>query len=238
MKLDILAFAAHPDDVELGASGTMCRHKALGKRTGVIDLTRGELGTRGSADDRDREAKEASLIMKLDARENLGLDDGFFEVNRENEMMVIEKIRKYRPEVILANAVHDRHIDHGRAATLVANACFLSGLRKIVTMENGVKQEAWRPRLVLHYVQDYHLQANFIVDISDYYESKIAAIKAFKTQFFDPDSKEPLTAISNEDYLPFIESRAREYGRLIGVRYGEGFTVARPPGISDITKLI
>lgn len=238
MKLDILAFAAHPDDVELGASGTMCRHKALGKKTGVVDLTRGELGTRGSAEDRDREAEAASAIMKLDVRENLRLADGFFEVNPDNQLRVIQKIRKYRPDIVLANAVSDRHIDHGRAARLVAEACFLSGLRKIETREENTQQKAWRPRLVLHYVQDYHLKADLVVDISEYYELKIQAIKAYRTQFYDPDSSEPETAISNPDFLPFIEGRAREYGRQIGARFGEGFTVSRPVGVTDLTDLI
>lgn len=238
MKLDILAFGAHPDDVELGCAGTLLSHQAQGKKIGVVDLTRGELGTRGTAEDRDVEAAASSQILRLDVRENLGMADGFFAVDKAHQLQVIAAIRAYRPEVVLANAVGDRHIDHGRAARLVAEACFLSGLRKIVTERDGIPQEAWRPRAVYHYIQDQFIVPDFVVDITDVFQVKMEAVKAFRTQFFDPDSSEPATPISSKDFVDFLEARARNMGRVIGATYGEGFTVNRAPGIKDITTLI
>jgi bacillithiol biosynthesis deacetylase BshB1 len=237
MKLDILAFASHPDDVELGASGTLLRHKAQGKKTGIIDLTRGELGTRGSAADRDREALDSAKLLGLDIRENLSLRDGFFTKDESSLLKIIESIRAYRPEIVLANAVSDRHTDHGKGSSLVSEACFLSGLRKIESFRNGAVQDAWRPRAVYHYIQDRYIHPDLVVDISSHFEMKIAAIKMFRTQFYDPASSEPDTPISSPAFLKFIEGRAREMGRIIGVEFGEGFTVERAAGINDLLEL-
>ncbi len=232
--LNILAFAAHPDDVELAASGTLIQHIAQGHRCGIIDLTRGELGSRGSAEDRDNEASASSKILGLSARENLNLGDGFFEINDATLMAVIKMIRKYQPQIVLANAVSDRHPDHGRAAELVSRACFLSGLPKIIT-EN---QMAHRPKAIYHYIQDRGMKADVIVDITSVYEQKMQAIKAFKTQFYDPNSNEPETPISSKEFLDFIEARALEYGRVIGTKYGEGFTTERTLGTNSLIPLL
>ena len=237
MKIDLLAFAAHPDDVELTASGTLLRHKSLGYRIGIVDLTRGQLGTRGTAEDRDRESADAARIMDLDVRENLGMDDGFFRNDPSHQLKVIEAIRAYQPEIVICNAVSDRHIDHGRASTLVSESCFLSGLRKIETVRNGKPQEAWRPRAVYHSIQDRYIHPDLIVDITPFIEKKREAILAYKTQFYNPDSAEPQTPISSSDFLDFLDARAREFGRTIGVTYGEGFTVERTPGIDDLLSL-
>ncbi len=237
MKIDLLAFAAHPDDVELTASGTLLRHKSLGYRIGIVDLTRGQLGTRGTAEDRDRESADAARIMDLDVRENLGMDDGFFRNDPAHQLRVIEAIRAYQPEIVICNAVSDRHIDHGRASTLVSESCFLSGLRKIETVRNGKSQEAWRPKAVYHSIQDRYIHPDLIVDITPFIEKKREAILAYKTQFYNPDSSEPQTPISSSDFLDFLDARAREFGRTIGVTYGEGFTVERTPGIDDLLSL-
>jgi N-acetylglucosamine malate deacetylase 1 len=237
MKLDILAFAAHPDDVELAACGTVLAQLALGKKVGIVDLTRGELGTRGSADLRDKEAAASSEIMGLTVRENLRMRDGFFVNDEDHQMQIIEMLRLYQPDIVLCNSEFDRHIDHGRAATLVHDACFLSGLRKIETIYGGIKQEHWRPKAVYHYIQDYYTKPDVIVDITPYFEQKIQCIKAFSSQFYDPNSNEPESPISTKDFWDFLDGRAREYGRLIGTTYGEGFTVKRPIGISDISQL-
>lgn len=224
MKLDILAFAAHPDDTELACSGTIAKHLAMGKKVGVLDFTRGELGTRGSAEIRDIEAQNSAQVLGLTVRENIALSDGFFEDNRESQLKIIQKIRKFQPEIVLANALEDRHIDHPRAGRLAINACFLSGLRKINTQDGqGNLQKEWRPKAVYHYVQDRFIKPSFVVDITDFWEKKMESIKAFKTQFYDPESDEPQTPISSEDFLNFLEARAREMGRIIGVKYGEGF---------------
>ncbi|MBP9187843.1 MAG: bacillithiol biosynthesis deacetylase BshB1 [Bacteroidia bacterium] len=238
MKLDILAFAAHPDDVELAASGTVLAHIALGKKVGIIDLTRGELGTRGSAELRDEEAAASSKILGIHVRENLGLRDGFFVKDEATLLKVITMIRKYQPEIIICNSEFDRHIDHGRAGDLLHDACFLSGLRKVETTFNGVSQAAWRPKSTYHYIQDYMTKPDVIFDITPFYDKKIESIKSFKSQFFDPNSTEPETPISNKDFWPFIEARAREFGRLISVTYAEGFTVKRPIGSQDLTQLL
>lgn len=238
MKLDILAFAAHPDDVELAASGTLLAHIAMGKKVGIVDLTRGELGTRGSAELRDKEAAESSKILGLDARENLKMRDGFFVKDEAHLLKVIEVLRKYRPEIVLANSEFDRHIDHGRGADLVHDACFLSGLRKIETMHNNVSQEAWRPKAVYHYIQDYYTKPDVIFDITPYYDTKMKSIAAFSSQFFSINSDEPETPISSENFWKFLDARARQFGRLINVTYGEGFTVKRPIGSADLTALL
>jgi bacillithiol biosynthesis deacetylase BshB1 len=237
MKLDILAFAAHPDDVELACSGTVLKHIHAGLAVGVADLTRGELGTRGTAEIRAREAAAATEIMGVKVRVNLGLEDGFFRHDKESLMRIIEVIRTYRPDIVMATAVSDRHPDHGRAARLVSEACFLSGLPKIVTRKDGQPQDAWRPASIYHYIQDYWIKPDFIVDISDFFEKKMSAIRAFPSQFYSPDSSEPETPISTKEFWDFLSARAEEMGRLIGARYGEGFTTERPPAVRLFTDL-
>lgn len=238
MKLDILALAAHPDDVELSCAGTL--HKAVksGKKAGVIDFTEGELGTRGTPETRKQEAAASAKVLGLSARENLGFRDGFFKVDEEHQLAVIRMIRKYQPDIVLANAIDDRHSDHGRASFLAKEACFLSGLAKIETEENGVKQAVWRPKIVYHYIQSIPIEPDFVVDVSEEWETKMNAIKAFKTQFFDPNSDEPETYISNPRFMEMINSRGIHYGHEIGVQYGEGFTVERKLGVDDITTLL
>lgn len=238
MKLDILAFAAHPDDVELSCAGTIIKHINAGYSAGIIDLTRGELGTRGSAVIREQEAAEATKIMGVTVRENLNMKDGFFEMNEENKIAVVKMIRKYRPEIILANAFSDRHPDHGRGSKLVSDACFLSGLIKVITSLDGKEQEAWRPKAVYHYIQDRRIQPDFIVDISSTIDKRVQSIMAFSSQFYNPDSPEPETMISSKLFLEGLTSRAMEFGRIIGVEYGEGFVVERTPGIKDLFHLM
>lgn len=237
MKLDILAFAAHPDDIELSCSGTLLKHIQLGQKVGIVDLTRGELGTRGSADLRDLEAAVASKVLGIHYRHNLKLRDGFFEKNESSLLAIIQQIRLCQPKVVLANAIADRHIDHGRAADLVADACFLSGLQKINTQWEGKTQMAWRPTSLFHYIQDRYLKPDLVVDITSTYETKVDSIKAFSSQFYSADSQEPVTPISTADFWNFLEARAREMGRHISVTYGEGFTVSRAVGVSDLTSL-
>ncbi len=242
MKLDVLAFASHPDDAELGCVGTLLAHQALGKKVGVVDLTRGELGTRGTAATRAQESADSTSILGLDARENLEMADGFFQNNREHQLLVIAAIRKYQPEIVLLNALHDRHPDHGRGSKLVSEACFLSGLRQIgTTSQAGEEQEAWRPKAVYHYIQDRMITPDLIVDITPYWDQKVKAIHAFKTQFFsaaNPKSDEPQTYISSPDFMRFIEARALEFGHSIGVTYGEGFTKERNLGVRNLFDLI
>jgi len=237
MKLHILAFAAHPDDVELASSGTLLRHKAEGKNIGIVDLTRGELGTRGTPELRAVESAKASELLQLDYRANLGLADGFFTKNENSLKAIIQQLRHTQPDVVLANAISDRHIDHGRAADLVADACFLSGLRKIETEFEGKRQEPWRPKAVYHYIQDRYIHPSLVVDITPYWELKMAAIKAYSSQFYNENSTEPQTPISSAEFIEFLEARAREMGRIIGVTYGEGFTTQRAVGVSDLTSL-
>jgi len=237
MKLNILAFASHPDDVELSCSGTLALHASLGHKIGVVDLTLGELGTRGTVKTRQQEADQASKILGLQVRDNLGMPDGFFEYSKENILTVTACIRKYQPDIVLANAIKDRHPDHGRAADLIREACFYSGLEKI-ELNDEVKLLPWRPRAVYHYIQSYYIKPDFIVDISDFWDTKIESIRAFKSQFHDPDSSEPETYISNPGFLEFLESRARMWGQIIGVEYGEGFTVNREMGIKNLYDLI
>ena len=238
MKLDILALAAHPDDVELSCAGTLHKAVKAGKRVGVIDFTQGELGTRGTPQTRRKEAADSAEILGLSARENLGFEDGFFKVDKAHQLEVIRMIRKYRPDIVLANAIDDRHSDHGRASFLAKEACFLSGLAKIETFENGELQEAWRPKVVYHYIQSIPIEPDFIVDVSEEWDVKMDSVKAYKTQFFDPDSKEPQTYISNPGFMEMINSRGTHYGHEIGVKYGEAFTVERKLGVDDITSLI
>lgn len=238
MKLDILAFAAHPDDVELSASGTLMKHIAEGKKVGIIDLTQGELGTRGTIQSRFDEAASASKIMGLTVRENLKMKDGFFELNEQNKLLIIEQIRRFQPEIILANALEDRHPDHGRAAKLVADACFLSGLRKIETSWDNIPQNHFRPRVVLHYIQDLILKPDFVIDVSGFIDQKIDSIKAYKSQFYDPNSPEPETPISGEEFFDFIKGRMMQFGRSIGAKYAEGFICNRTVGIQNFDVLI
>jgi bacillithiol biosynthesis deacetylase BshB1 len=236
--MDILAFAAHPDDVELSCSGTIMKAISQGKQVGVIDLTQGELGSRGTMETRYAEAGEASTIMGLSIRENLKMADGFFAINEENIRLIIQMIRKYRPKIVLANAIEDRHPDHGRAAKLVSEACFLAGLRKIETVLDGQIQEAYRPKAVYHYIQDYHIKPDFVVDVTEFVDRKIEAIKAYKTQFYDPNSNEPETPISGAEFLDFIKGRMLQFGRPIGAQYAEGFTVEREMGVEDLFDLM
>lgn len=237
MKLDILVFAVHPDDAELGCSGTILKHIALGKKVGIVDFTRGELGTRGSAEIRDEEAAESAKILGLHVRENLRIRDGFFKNDEAHQLAVIKMVRKYQPEIILTNALHDRHPDHGRAGDLANDAIFLSGLRKIETELDGKKQEAWRPNLVLQYIQDRYIEPDIIVDISAEMDQKIASIRAFKTQFDSPDNSEPQTYISSPEFLEAVIARAREFGKSIGAKYGEGFTSRKLLGVNNLFDL-
>lgn len=237
MKVDILAFAAHPDDVEISCAGTLMKHIALGKKVVIVDLTQGELGSRGTIETRAQEAKDAAEIIGLTDRVNLKLADGFFELNEPNKMKLIEQIRRFQPEVVLANSISDRHPDHGRSAQLESDACFLAGLTKIQTSWNGESQAAWRPKAVYHYIQDVHLKPDFVVDITPFVEQKIAALKAYKTQFYDPTSNEPVTPISGSEFFDFLKGRWMDYGRSIGALYGEGYTVRRPMGIEDLTQI-
>jgi bacillithiol biosynthesis deacetylase BshB1 len=233
VKLDILAFGAHPDDVELSAAGTLAKAKAGGKKIGIIDLTKGELGSRGSAETRAKEASVASEILQLDARENLEMKDGYFAITEENTNKVIQVLRKYKPEIILCNAPSDRHPDHGRAAKLVKEACFLSGLVKIETKSDGGElQDKWRPSAVYSYIQDHYLAPTFVVDISEYWEIKLQAIKAYASQFYNPDSQEPETPISSKGFMEFIEGRASQMGRNINAPKGEGFISNLPIGLN------
>jgi bacillithiol biosynthesis deacetylase BshB1 len=238
MKLDILAFGVHPDDVELGCSGTLMAAMAEGKQVGIVDLTRGELGTRGSAEIRNTEAANAAAIMGISIRENLGLADGFFQNNEESLRRVIELIRKYQPEIILANALDDRHPDHGRSAKLVADAAFLSGLRKVETGGNGSQQDIWKPSYVFHYIQDRFLEPAFVVDITGYMDKKLEAVLAYTTQFFNPELNEPQTYISSPQFLETVKSRALMLGKRIGVGFAEGFCTEKTIGISSLDALV
>lgn len=240
MKLDILAFGAHPDDVELGAGATIAKEIANGKKVGIVDLTRGELGTRGSAEIRDREAAKAAEILGITVRENLEFADGFFINNKEHQLVVIQMIRKYRPEIVLCNAIEDRHIDHAKGSNLVSDACFLSGLVKIDTKLEGddVWQEPWRPKYVYHYIQWKNLEPDFVVDVSDFITKKTKAILAYSSQFYDSKSDEPETPISSKNFIDSVNYRARDLGRFIGVEYAEGFTVERYVAVRNLGDLI
>ncbi|MEO0060154.1 MAG: hypothetical protein RLZZ312_1801 [Bacteroidota bacterium] len=238
MKLDIIAFGAHPDDVELGCAGTIAKEVSFGKKVGIIDLTRGELGTRGSAEIRDQEAASAAKILGVAVRENLKMRDGFFINDEKHQLQIIEIIRKYRPEIVICNAIDDRHIDHGKGSKLVSDACFLSGLARIESMNNGTKQEAWRPKLVYHYIQWKNIVPDFVVDISGFNQKRIESILAYSSQFYDPNSAEPQTPITTKNFLESLNYRAQDFGRLIGVDYAEGFTVERPVAVNNLSDLI
>ena len=238
MKLDILAFGAHPDDVELGCAATIAKEISLGKKVGIVDLTRGELGTRGSAELRDKEASIAADILGVSVRENLGFADGFFKNDKEHQLEIIKMIRKYQPEIVLCNAIDDRHIDHPKGSQLVSDACFLSGLLKIATELDEVQQEKWRPKQVYHYIQWKNIEPDFVVDVTGFMDKKIGSVMAYSSQFFDPKSNEPETPITSKNFTDSIEYRARDLGRLIGVDFGEGFTSERYVAVENLSKLI
>lgn len=237
MKLDILAIGVHPDDVELSASGTILKHIALGKTVGMLDLTLGELGTRGSATLRTQEATHAAKILGVSVREQLTMADGFFENNEAHQKLIIQAIRKYQPEIVLCNAVSDRHPDHGRAAKLASDACFYSGLVKIETKENGEVQKPWRPKAVYHYIQDNLLEPDFVIDITAHMDKKTESIMAYSSQFFDPNSKEPTTPISSANFMEYVKAKSSVFGRAINCDYAEGFTVNRYIGVDNLFDL-
>jgi len=233
-KLDILAFGAHPDDVELGCGGTIISHVKMGRKAGIVDLTRGEMGTRGTVEIREKESDKAADILGVDFRLNLEFPDAFLDNSKESKMQIVKLIRQYQPEIVLATAVEDRHPDHGNAAQLISDACFISGLRKL-EIEN---LEAWRPKAVYHYIQFKEIIPSVVVDISNFYEQKMEAVGAHKSQFYDPKSSEPETIISTPEFLGFIESKAINFGKQIGVSYGEGFTLNRYVGTANLFDLI
>ncbi len=237
MKLDILAFGAHPDDVELGCGATIAKEISLGKKVGIVDLTRGELGTRGSAEIRDNEAAKAAKILGISVRENLNFRDGFFVNDETHQLEIIKMIRKYQPEIVLCNAIDDRHIDHGKGSKLVSDACFLSGLRRIETTLEGVHQTEWRPKLVYHYIQWKNIEPDFVVDVSDFMQIKIDAVMAYDSQFYNPNSNEPISPIATKNFTESIEYRAKDLGRLVFAEYAEGFTVERYLAVNSLADL-
>jgi len=237
MDLDILAFGAHPDDVELSAAGTLLRHVKKGDKVGIVDLTKGEMGTRGSAETRSEESKLAGILMGVSIRQNLELPDGFIEVNGKTKILVAEQIRRFRPKVVLCNAVADRHPDHGIAAQLVTEACFIAGLIKVETTWEGVPQECWRPPVVYHYIQDRYVKPDLVVDISEFFEQKMDVVMAYKSQFYNKDSKEPESPISGPEFRDHIMGRAVDFGRLISVSFGEGFTTERAVGVDMLSDV-
>ncbi|MGB0974174.1 MAG: bacillithiol biosynthesis deacetylase BshB1 [Flavobacteriaceae bacterium] len=238
MKLDILAFGAHPDDVELGCGATIAKEIAAGKQVGIIDLTRGELGTRGSAELRDKEAAAAKEILGVHVRENLGFADGFFKNDKAHQLEIIKMIRKYQPDIVLCNAIDDRHIDHPKGSQLVSDACFLSGLLKIETTLDGVQQEKWRPKRVYHYIQWKTIEPDFVVDVTGYIDVKLDAVKTYGSQFYDPKSNEAETPITSKNFIDSIKYRSQDLGRLIGVEAAEGFTVERYVAVDSLHNLI
>ena len=238
MKLDILAFGAHPDDVELGCGGTIAKEIDLGKKVGIIDLTHGELGTRGTKEIRDQEAKAAANILGVSVRENLNMRDGFFINDEWHQLEIIKMIRKYQPEIVLCNAIDDRHIDHGKGSKLVSDACFLSGLMKVESKYHDNKQEVWRPKLVYHYIQWAIIKPDFVVDISGYNDKKIEAILSYSSQFYNSNSDEPETHITSKNFLESISYRAKDLGRLIGTDYAEGYTIERYLAVNSLGDLI
>lgn len=238
MKLDMLAIGAHPDDVELGCGGTIAKEVQRGKKVGILDLTRGELGTRGTAETRAKEAKASAEILGIAVRENLGFADGFFVNDQQHQLEIIKMIRKYQPDIVLCNAIEDRHIDHAKGSQLVSDSCFLSGLMKIETLVDGKRQEQWRPKQVYHYIQWKQIEPDVVVDISGFMTIKMDAVLAYGTQFYDAKSKLPETPISSKNFTDSIDYRARDLGRIIGVSHGEGFTVERYPAVESLFDLI
>ena len=239
MKIDILAFGAHPDDVELSCGGTIFKEIQNGKTVGIIDLTKGELGTRGTSETRKLEATNAAELLGVSSRENLNFSDGFIMNDKHHQLEVIKKIRQYRPEIVLCNAIDDRHTDHGKASQLVSDACFLSGLVKIETHSEGINdlQAPWRPKAIYHYIQWKTLQPDFVVDISLQINQKMASVLAYETQFYNPKSQAPETPISSKNFVDSIRYRAADLGRLVGVDYAEGFNVERLPAIDSLFDL-
>lgn len=238
MKVDILAIGAHPDDVELGCGGTIAKMISEGKTVAIIDLTKGELGTRGTDETRKEEAADAAKILGISARENLEMKDGFLQNSEEYQMRIVKMIRKYQPEIVLANATDDRHPDHAKAAKLVSDACFLSGLKKIETALDGKNQEFWRPKHVFHFIQWKEIEPDFVIDISDFMEKKIEACMAYKTQFYNPESKEPVTPIATKDFLESLTYRAQNLGRLSGCTYAEGFTAEKMIALKNFEGIV
>ena len=238
MKLDILAFGAHPDDVELGCGGTIAKEISLGKKVGIVDLTRGELGTRGSAEIRDQEAANSAAILGVSVRENLRFADGFFINDKEHQLEVIKMIRKYQPDIVLCNAIDDRHIDHPKGSELVSAACFLSGLMKIETEVGGEQQEQWRPKHVYHYIQWKNVEPDFLVNVTGFMDIKEKSVLAYTSQFYDPTSNEPETLITSKNFTDSINYRAKDLGRLIQVEYAEGFTSERYVAVENLNELI
>lgn len=238
MKLDILAFGAHPDDIELSCGATIAKEISLGKKVGIVDLTRGELGTRGTAEIRDQEAADAARILGVNIRENLRFRDGFFVNDEAHQLEVIKMLRKYRPEIVICNAIDDRHIDHGKGSKLVSDACFLSGLVKIETQLDGEVQQAWRPKQVYHYIQWKNLTPDFVVDVTGFIDRKVESVMAYKSQFYDPNSNEPITPIATKNFKESIFYRAADLGRLINTEYAEGFTVERYLAVNSLADLL
>ena len=238
MKLDILAFGAHPDDIELGCGATIAKEVSLGKKVGIVDLTQGELGTRGSAELRIIEANNAAEILGVSVRENVGFADGFFINDKKHQLEIIKMIRKYQPDIVLCNAIDDRHIDHGKGSKLVSDACFLSGLVKIETELEGKQQEKWRPKHVYHYIQWKNIAPDFVIDVTGFIQKKQASVLAYSSQFYDPNSKEPESPITSKTFIESINYRSRDLGRLIGVEYAEGFTSERYVAAENLSKLI
>ena len=238
MKLDILAIGAHPDDVELGCGATLAKEISNGKKVGILDLTRGELGTRGTPEIRDQEAKNAASILGVLVRENLGFRDGFFKNDETHQLAIIKALRTYQPEIVLCNAVDDRHIDHGKGSTLTSDACFLSGLRKIETQYQNKPQNAWRPKQVYHYIQWKNSVPDFVVNVSGFMDLKIESVLAYKSQFYDPNSKEPETPISSSNFKESLQYRAADLGRIIGVQHAEGFNTERHTAVNSLFDLI
>lgn len=238
IKLDILAFGAHPDDVELGCGATIAKEISLGKKVGIIDLTKGELGTRGSIEIRFKEATKAAEILGVCVRENLDFADGFFANDKTHQLKVIEMIRKYQPEIVLCNAIEDRHIDHVKGSKLVSDACFLSGLIKIETIVDGKIQKRWRPKQVYHYIQWKNIEPDFVVNVTGFLDKKVASVMAYASQFYDPKSTEPETPITSKNFIDSIVYRARDLGRLIDVESAEGFTAERFVAVENFSKLI
>ena len=239
MKLDVLAIGSHPDDIELGCSGTLIKEINRGKKVGIIDLTQGELGTRGTVETRYQEAANAAMIMGVSVRENLKMRDGFFKNDEEHQMLLIRYLRKYRPEIVIGNIMDDRHPDHGRGGSLIYDSCFLSGLRQVKTNDDeGREQEKWRPKMLLHYIQDRFYEPDIIIDISDVWEKRMESIRAYKTQFYDPTSNEPQSYLSNPEFMEFLTARARVLGKRIGVKYGEGFLSKKSIGLNDLGALV
>jgi bacillithiol biosynthesis deacetylase BshB1 len=239
MKLDILAVGSHPDDVELGCSGTLINEIKRGKKVGIVDLTQGELGTRGTIETRYQEAADAAKILGVTIRENLQMRDGFFKNDEAHQMELVKVLRKYRPEIVIGNILEDRHPDHGRGGWLLYDACFFSGLRQVKSYdESGKEQEKWRPKMLLHYIQDRFYEPDIIIDVSEVWEQRMDSIRAYKTQFHDPESTEPQSYLSNPDFMDAIVSRARLLGKRIGVKYGEGFLSKKSIGLTTLDALV